>query len=108
MTTHEPARFARFAKANAVDAVDAAVAEHERVDAEPVALHLRVPSYDPVPALAEGETATLTGHFALDLRRLTSLLTRPQTYAVWALAGEQLSPCVKMALVTESMLPGSD
>ena len=78
------------------------------VDAEPITLHLRVPSYDPVPLSAQDEPATLTGHFALDLRDLTSLLTRPQTYAVWALGGEHLSPCVKMALVTESMLPGSD
>ena len=66
--------------------------------AAPYVFALRVPSYEPVTH--EGELATATGYFALDLQKLGNLDALDQTYFIYAFSGEVVTGAVPMALVT--------
>ncbi|HZV02365.1 MAG TPA: hypothetical protein VFF73_37000, partial [Planctomycetota bacterium] len=72
----------------------------------PIYVRVRAASYDSVDASAKEQV--VTGYFSIDLQKATTLVKKPQTYALWALSGEAISAPVKMALVSEAMLPTRD
>jgi hypothetical protein len=67
-----------------------------------VSVELRVPVYELEPA----DPPVASGHFKLDLMRLTGFSDRTQTYFVYAFAGEVMAGPVLTALVDEAELPG--
>ncbi len=71
-------------------------------DPRPIALPLLAPSYAPLEGPDSAPIAR--GSFALDLLRHPQL-RRPQTYFVYAFAGEFMAGPAPLAVVTEDMLP---
>ena len=65
------------------------------VDPEPKILRLTVPCYDPV--VTAGAQTIATGYFSFDLCRMTKLLVTPQTYFIYAFAGEVMTAPVPTA-----------
>jgi hypothetical protein len=74
-----------------------------RSSVSPSVVRLGVPSYDPIDPRAD--RPLVRGTFELDLLELAGAPTIPESYALWALAGEVLSGPLRVALVTEEMLP---
>jgi len=66
-------------------------------DPRPRILRLVVPCYQPLDASAGQKIAI--GHFSLDLCRMAELSITPQTYFIYAFAGEVMSAAVPAAFV---------
>ncbi len=74
-------------------------------EAGPFLLPLRLPCYE---AIDEGANPPIAiGEFAIDLFSLREMPQMPQTYFVWAVAGETLSEPATLSIVTEEMLSDS-
>lgn len=66
-------------------------------DATPQIVNLVIPSYEPVKTAAGRQQAV--GHFSFDLCRIARLLTTPQTFFIYAFAGEVMTPAIPCAFV---------
>lgn len=69
----------------------------------PTVLRLMVPSFEPIDKTIRGPVMA-TGHFTLDLCKLTPAVTTPQTLFIYAFSGEVMSGPVPMAFVSKSSL----
>ncbi|MDB5105011.1 MAG: hypothetical protein JWP91_2700 [Fibrobacteres bacterium] len=65
--------------------------------AAPILIPLRVPVYDAVDK--DADSATVTGHFTVDLAKLKPITGTDQTYFIYAFSGEAMAGPVPMALV---------
>jgi hypothetical protein len=65
--------------------------------AAPILIPLNVPVYDAVDKKAD--SATVTGHFTVDLAKLKAITETDQTYFIYAFSGEAMAGPVPMALV---------
>lgn len=66
-------------------------------DAIPEILRLVVPSFKPIINRSGSQFAA--GYFSIDMAQMGSFMQRPQTYFIYAFAGEVMTPATLMAVV---------